>query len=623
MQFNENQIKAINHYTGNCAVLASAGSGKTSVLIHRIVNLITKYNVSPSKIIAITFSRKAADNMKNRLKLLLPDIYDKVAIDTFHAIGYKILRENGYYSTVIKEWEKSKIINEIIIKDLAIERDELEIDRNSILNFISFQKSNLLDCQSILIDTKHTPYSFTMMKKIYTLYEQYKSKENKIDFDDMILNCYKLLESNDSIRLRYQNKFKFILCDEMQDTDVGQYELLRLLGKTNNNVFCVGDPLQCIYEFRLANNNFLINFYKDWDDTTVINLNTNYRSTDNIVKISNNLVKNIKETTHAFYVESIANNEPFNNVVFNHYQDEVDEADSIAKMITNMIKNNIYQNNDFAILSRTNFQAQAIEAGLYKEHIPYEVVDGKPFYERKEINDLICFLRLAMNNKDDESFKKIYNTPNRYLGSVFLQEIQTYATKRKISLFESMGSFPRCDEWRYKNGIRELEEIIHTISKKKSNVGIIIQVIRNMLNYDKYINKDGYENNDKNDKIENLDILVTFAEKFKSIKDFLNEIDSMSTNKSETNNAVKIMTIHKSKGLEFPVVFVTGINNLILPHIKSDNINEERRLLYVAMTRAEKELYLSSTEYYGTKINGISEFIYDIFDEKYLNTLTK
>ena len=616
MEFNDNQIKAINHYTGNCCVLASAGSGKTSVLTHRIVNLINTHKISPENILAITFSKKAKDNMRNRINTLLDTgIGAKITIETFHALGYRLLRESRFtvFNSIIESWKQKQTIKDILIKDLHIEDNDRNIKINDILNFISHQKNNLIDCNSKLISLDNMPYGINVMREIYQRYESAKAKEYKIDFDDMLLNTYKLLTFKDNEREKYQNRYKFICVDEFQDTNYAQYEILRLLGKKHNNVYVVGDPLQNIFEWNLANNDYLINFHKDWIDTKVIPLNINYRSTQDIVDISNKLVEGIKETTHQHYYKSKADKPKYKKPEFICYENEEIESDSIAKKVIELGCNY----SDVAILTRTNFQSQAIERGLYNNNIPYEVIGSSTFYEQKEIKDMVSFLRLIDDLNNNEAFKQIYNTPNRYLGSVFLNEISAYAQKCKISLFEGMLYFPRSHEWRYKNGINELKDLVTKLKKRKRyKVGELIEIIRNDLNYDNYISKEKYENNDKNEKVDNLNTLVSLANKYNDIKAFLQEIDNILgfTKNSNITNKVKVMTIHKSKGLEFPIVFVPSVNNLLLPHAKSENENEERRLFYVALTRAEKELYVSSTLFYNNKDMDISQFIYDIFD---------
>ena len=627
MNFNENQLKAINHYEGNCCVLASGGSGKTGVLTNRIANLINTYNVDPRNILAITFSVKAKENMLNRLINLVDESkVDFITINTFHALGNSILKEcrYNYFHNKIKSWQQKQFINNIVVKVLGIERKESEVETNDILSFISYQKNNLLDYNDEVKETKFMPYKLNIMQEIYQKYEEMKKNEKVMDFDDMLLHTYKLLVNNDLTREKYQDRYRFIAVDEKQDVNVAQYEILRLLGKKYNNVFVVGDPLQNIYEFRGANNNYLIDFHKDWIDTTIIPLNINYRSSQDIVELSNKLVKNTKETTHKYYYESIAHKPKFKSPEFSYFTDEVNESEGIANKILEIKKsNNNSKFSDFAILTRTNYQIQAIERGLYKNNIPYEVVGGTLFYEQKEIKDMISYLRLVKDINKDEAFKQIYNSPNRYLGAVFLNEVTTYSQKYNKSLFASMLLFPRSNEWRYKKGISEIHDIVLNIKrKKKYKVGDLINIIRKDLDYDKYISKEDTESNIRSEKIDNLDILVVLANKYDNIDKFLEDVDNLLgfSKGSDSEDRVKVMTCHRSKGLEFKVVFVAGVNDGLLPHAKSGNENEERRLLYVGMTRAEVRLFLSSTRFYGNRDMGISKFIYEIFDNNYIKS---
>lgn len=614
MNYNENQLKAINHHLGHCCVMASAGSGKTSVLVKRIENLILNHNVPPEYILAITFSRKAADNMKSKLTTLLSDKIESLNIETFHSLGYKILKDNGIIFSqhqLLKDWEKKSIIEDICV-DLHIvdKADRDNIDTNGIIFFISWQKNNLISPADKLIDISAT-YDIDSMRKIYSAYEDKKNQDNKIDFDDMIYQSYRVITLNGKIKAEYQNKYKFILVDESQDTNKAQYEMVKLLGH-NNNVFMVGDALQCIYGFRGSNNNYILKFYKEWDNPTIINLNTNYRSTNDIVKLSNKLVCGTKETSHDYYIESKANQSDYKQPELIHYTDEHEEGKGICKKIKEL--SNTYKFDDFAILTRTNFQMQAIERELYLSNIPYEIVGGDSFYNLKEIRDMVSFLKLATIG-DDNSFRMICNVPNRFLGKVFVGDVEKYAIPNRLSLYEAMFEFPRATEWRYRKGISELENIVWKIRQNKNeNVGETIKMIRNELNYDNYISKDMYDNNDQSEKIENLDTLVSLASEYNSIDLFLEDVEKMSNpKKDEGIEKVKIMTIHKSKGLEFPVVFVTGVNAGILPHAKSSDENEEKRLLYVALTRAEKELYVSYVDKYNNKKIDPSEFLKTIF----------
>ena len=622
MNFNENQLKAINHYEGNCCVLASAGSGKTSVLTNRIVNLITVHKVKPENILAITFSVKAKENMQERLSKLIGDDINRITIETFHALGNKLMKESkyNYFHNKIKVWQQKQFINNIVVKILGIENNEKDVNTKDILSFISYQKNNLLDYNDEILKTNYMPYGINTMREIYQKYELTKKNEKLMDFDDMLINTYKLLSSNDSERERYQNRYRFISNDEFQDTNLAQYEILRLLGKKHNNVFVVGDPLQNIFEWNLANNNYLIDFHKDWIDTTIIPLNTNYRSSQDIVELSNKLVKGTKETTHKYYYESIAHKPKHKSPEFSYFSDEVSESEGIANKILeikNSDSNSKFSN--FAILTRTNYQIQAIERGLYKNNIPYEIFGSNLFYEQKETKDMISYLRLVKDINNDEAFKQIYNSPNRYLGAVFLNEVTTYSQKYNKSLFASMLLFPRSNEWRYKNGINEIHDIILNIKrKKKYKVGDLINIIRKDLDYDKYISKEDTESNIRSEKIDNLDILVVLANKYDNIDKFLEDVDNLLgfSKGSDSEDRVKVMTCHRSKGLEFKVVFVAGVNDGLLPHAKSGNEAEERRLLYVGMTRAEQMLFISSTRFYGNREMGISKFIYDIFSKE-------
>ena len=297
------------------------------------------------------------------------------------------------------------------------------------------------------------------------------------------------------------------------------------------------------------------------------------------------------------------------------YSDEFSEGVGIGNKINEL--NSQYPYKKMAILTRTNFQMQAIERALFHNKIPYNMPEGSTFYEQKGIQDMIAFLRLAHDKTNNEAFKRIFNVPNRYVGKVFLEEVSSYAKAKNLSLYQSMLRFPRSTEWRYKRGIAELHSVIHRISsRKRYNVGELIEIIRKDLEYDQYILKEILENEDTDGRLENLDTLVVEAAKYNNVSDFLSEIDNMVVfSQNEDENKVQLMTIHKSKGLEFPVVFIPSVSEGILPHARSSNKNEEKRLLYVAITRAETELFISSTAMYNNKLMEESEFLCNIFNK--------
>ena len=406
MNFNANQIRAINFHNGNCCLMATAGSGKTAVLTNRIKNLIEIYGVKPENILAITFSKKAKDTMVERLNKLLPCQSKNINIETFHSLGYKIMRSyTGINYKILKDNKKVTMINMLTKED---------IDTKTVINYISRQKNNL---------QYPNRKSVNLYDRLYYLYEQEKKKTgDKIDFDDMLLESYNILSNNADLLNRYISCYKYLLVDEVQDTNYAQNELIKLLGKNNNNVFIVGDPLQCIYNWRGSNNDYIINFHKDWENTTVINLDTNYRSTKDIVDMSNKFAETIEASKHEYYVESQTDVPYYKVPLLYTYEDEDDEADKIAEQINDFVSSEQYSYKDFCILARTNAQLQTFETTLYNNNVAYEVVDGSSFIERTEIKIILSYLKLANDIYDNESFEYIYYRPNRWLGKTFLEE---------------------------------------------------------------------------------------------------------------------------------------------------------------------------------------------------------
>ncbi len=376
----------------------------------------------------------------------------------------------------------------------------------------------------------------------------------------------------------------------------------------------------CIYAFRGCENKHFIDFPKDWVDTKVINLGLNFRSSDNIVKMANKLVEGMVETTHDNYIESVAFNPKFKQPTYTVYDNDEKEAIAIAKKIQSMIadRNNNYQLKDFTVLVRTNFQLQAIENAFFDAELEYCGVGIKSFYDRKEIKSLIYYLRLINDTNHNEAFESICNVPNRFLGKVFIDEVSSYAMLKDVSMFESMLKFPRSNEWRYKNGINQIVSIVaKAMNLKINNVAEVVAFIRKETDYDTFISRDIGED-DENDKLDNINKFESYCAGFETVKELLDKIDginSFTANAENNQNKVNLMTAHKSKGMEYGVVFIPSVNQGIMPHSKSDNIDEEKRLFYVAITRAEKEVFISSSRYGNRKAYEPSEFLYSIFDD--------
>lgn len=599
MELSEIQKEAVNCFNGCYDVIASAGSGKTAVLVNRIVKLIEEHNVAPENILAITFSKKAKDNMVERLTKMIPEYAKFINIETFHSFGYRIIRKfsKEEFEILDVDWKKVKIIESIMCETYKIkEADGTEVSKA--IHYISMQKNQM--CQ---------PNVKEKYGKIYKRYEDYKRAHQQLDFDDMLSKCFEILTNNKAALTYCQGKFKYILADEMQDTNAVQYEILRLIGSKYNNIFIVSDPLQAIYEWRGANNEFVLDFDKEWPDAKIIHLNKNYRSTEDIVSAANRFAKCIPEAGHAHYVESVADRGKIEEPHYNLYEDERTEAIEIAKKIKELADTG-YKYKDIAILTRTNARLQYFETALYAAKIPYAVVGGLSFTDRKEIKIVLSYLRLVCDSNDSKAFEYVYNRPNRYLGTQFLREVKMAVRENGSSLLDVVGEVIK-KNWRYQRAKSMCDTVEQIRKNHYKTVANMIADLRRILNLDSYISKGTSEDDDN--KIENLNTLQNMASKYRDVKKFISFMDSFSKEKKTELDSVQLMTIHKSKGLEFPVVFVAGVNQGILPHAKNKNISEEKRLMYVAITRAEKILYVSSTQTYNEHDAERSEFIPILF----------
>ena len=602
---NKQQIQAVLHKDHPCLVISSAGSGKTKVLTHRIAYLIQQ-GVFPENILAITFSKKAAEEMKSRLYKLDENIQN-VNVGTFHSICYSMIREQNYISNtkVIKNWQQTKFLEEVI------KQNKLKInwDYKSFLNFISLQKNNMITPDDELLIPENIEFLRDDLETIYFEYEKLKDNEHLIDFDDMLLKCYTMLKENSNIREYYQNQFKYILVDEFNDTNNIQFELLKLLLNKDENLFVVGDDKQEIYEFRFANISIMLDFQKVFPTTKIIKLNINYRSTRNIVELSNKLISHNKNQLDNVSKSNIGYCKP---IEINDYYDEDKEGDKIAKKIQEL-HNQGYKYKDIAILYRCNAQSRAIEDAFIVNKIPYIIISGINFLQRKEIADIIAYLKVIQNHSNDTAIKRIINIPNRYLGNAFINQISNYAEYNNKSIFDSLID-PKAIQGK-KYWENNAYNLYNTIDDLSCDINISPEkLIENVISKIKYIDYLMKLNDDSNieDRIDNIETFKTIASKFTNLDELLEYIDK-TINESNKNNSkldkVKMLSIHKSKGMEFPVVFLIGVNKDLLPHKKADNIEEERRICYVGVSRAEKLLYISYTQKYNRKDAGKSIFI--------------
>lgn len=613
-KLNNEQKKAATFKDGPCLVIAGAGSGKTKVLTTRIANLIEN-GVKPYNILAITFTNKAAGEMRERVNNII-NAHDAF-IGTFHSFGLKIIRENSALFnltsafTLIDTEDQTSIIKKIM-KDINI-TDKM-ISTAFIKSKISFIKNNMLSDSEIanfLISENEK-----IAVKIYYEYEKILKRNNTLDFDDLLKKPVELFNSNKEVLEKYQDKFKYILIDEYQDTNEVQYKLVKLLSKKYLNLFVVGDPSQSIYAFRGANYQNILNFEKDFKGCTVIKLPQNYRSTQTILDAANEVISHNKQRKDLDLFSDLGQGVKIKYIrTFNDSMENKRVVDEIQKLYEEG-----YNRKDMAIFYRTNAQSRSIEDALVKANIPYKVFGSFYFYKRKEIKDLLAYLKLIANPSDDVSLERVINEPKRKIGDKTIENLREKARSLNISMFEAIDSGK---ELEFKNLILNLIEI----SKDTSITGLIDKTLELSKMKETYENDKSLESDIR---LENLMEFRSVSETYEketgnvNLSDFLMEVSLVSdaAEYSADADAVTLMTVHSAKGLEFKVVFIIGLEENIMPISKAlyddEELEEERRLMYVAITRAKEKLYLLNAGrrmlYGNMQMNPPSRFISEISD---------
>lgn len=608
---NKQQIEAVKHIDGPCLVMAGAGSGKTKVLTTRIAYLIEN-GVRDYNILAITFTNKAAKEMRERVNNIVGEINS--FIGTFHSFGLRIIRENYMYLgldknfTIIDSDDVLSIIKKIL-KDKNL--DPKHYSPYYIRNKISFIKSQMLS--NIEIEKYFNTDIDLVVKDVYYLYQDKMVKNNSIDFDDLISKPVELFMGHKEILEHYQEKFKYILIDEYQDTNPVQYKLSTLLARSHKNIFVVGDMNQSIYAFRQADYRNILNFERDYEDCKVIKLEENYRSTNNILNAANSVIKNNKERKDLNLWSEKGDGL---KIKYMRAYDEKHEITLVIEEI-NKLLNEGYKRSEIGILYRTNAQSRVIEEGFLNKGIPYKVVGSYYFYNRKEIKDLISYLRLIYNNNDEVSLRRIINVPKRGIGDSAIKNIENISNIEGISMFDALSTKK---ELEFKSMILDLVDKSQSMSLTEL-IDVVLDVtgMKSELENDKTL-----ENELRLDNLmEFKSITASFEERTGLINlgDFLEEISLIAdiSNHREDNDEVTLMTIHSAKGLEFDVVFLVGMEEGIFPHTMSlmeNGIEEERRLCYVGITRARERLYLTNAKrrmlYGKDTMNMPSRFIDEI-----------
>lgn len=626
---NDKQKEAVLATDGPCLVIAGAGSGKTKVLTHKIAYDIES-GIKPWNILAITFTNKAANEMKERIEKLIGDAAKDLWMGTFHSICVRILRRYidriGYKTDfVIFDTSDQKTLIKECLKTLKVD-DKIFTDRG-VLSEISNGKNEMLEPKAYGVK-----YAGDFRKKtiaeIYELYQRRLRENNAIDFDDIINFTIKILSENPDVLDYYTEKFKYILVDEYQDTNKAQFTLVSLLASKYGNVTAVGDNDQGIYSFRGADISNILNFERDFPGTRIIKLEQNYRCTGNILKAANAV---IKHNENKYDKKLWTENEEGHLPCIYCGEDEYDEGRYIVEQINHLKTEEYYKNSDFTILYRMNAQSRAIEDILMREGIPYKVIGGLKFYERKEIKDIIAYLRLIHNSADNLSLKRIINEPKRGIGKTSIEQIQEISDKTGNSMYEIIRNAQEYGLTRAFSNSRDFIEQIEYLKSKKDELKIS-DLIKETLNKTGYTKALENENSvEAETRIENLEEFLTVAIEFEeesadnTLAEFLenitlsSDIDGM----EDQDNSITLMTLHSAKGLEFPVVFLVGMEEGIFPGYKTigepQALEEERRLFYVGITRAKQYLYLTCakhrTIFGSTSYNQVSRFVKEIPEE--------
>lgn len=622
---NAAQRQAVELASGPLLILAGAGSGKTKTLTHRIAYLLTEKHVWPNEILAVTFTNKAAREMRERLAGLTGQQNNRGFMPwmgTFHGICVRILRQDGASIGIQKNFviydedDRQGLIKQAM-KQLSIGTDKIK--PRSVSAAISNAKNDLIDPEGYAADA-HYPNQ-QAIAKIYTLYEQLRKSAGALDFDDLLIETVRLFREVSEVRQRYRQQFKHILIDEYQDTNAAQYAIVKFLVNDERNICVVGDDWQSIYSWRGADFKNILNFERDFPGATVVKLEQNYRSTGSILEAAQNVIsKNIERTDKVLWTAE-GKGAPVQVLAV---YDESEEAVTIASHIAAQVTAGARNFRDFAILYRMNAQSFAFERALLQQHVPYQLVGGVRFYDRKEVKDIIAYLRLLFQPNDRMSFSRIVNVPVRGIGATSLEKFLTWQGQTDMDIIAALENADQTSTLtpRAKHALTALGDILRSLQMRvaqNENPGEIIDHLIERTGYRDYV-LDGTPQAE--DREANLGVLISDAKAFVALPDFLEEVALMSSaDQSNDEDSVTLMTLHAAKGLEFPVVFMTGLEEGVFPSSRAleegpRQLEEERRLCYVGMTRAREELFLSyaqSRMQYGSRnYNDPSRFLQDM-----------
>ncbi|MFD2132345.1 DNA helicase PcrA [Pseudogracilibacillus auburnensis] len=632
---NKEQQEAVKHTEGPLLIMAGAGSGKTRVLTHRIAYLMDEKAVSPNNILAITFTNKAAREMKDRVKKLVGPESEYMWVSTFHSMCVRILRRDieriGYNRnfTIIDSSDQLTVMKQVL-KQLNI--DPKQYDPRAMIGQVSHAKNELITPE-VLTDQANNFFE-RQVASIYVAYQKMLRKNHALDFDDLIMETIHLFKRVPEVLNYYQRRFQYIHVDEYQDTNHAQYYLVKQLASRYQNLCVVGDSDQSIYRWRGANIENILSFEKDYPAARTIFLEQNYRSTKSILEAANHVINHNKgRKPKKLWTE----NEDGSKITYFQGATEREEALYVTEKVQDLLENGSYTANDVAVLYRTNAQSRSIEDMLMKANISYQMIGGLKFYDRKEIKDIIAYLRLITNPDDDISFERIVNVPKRGIGATSIERLRDYALKHDLSFFQAikeieMTGVPK----RAAQALIRFQDQMENLIKQQEFLTAtdMVEMVLEQTEYEQILKAE--KTIEAESRLENIAEFMTVTKDFektneddRSLVAFLTDlaliadIDSMDEAAIDAEEKITLMTLHSAKGLEFPVVFLIGMEENIFPHSRSladeDEMEEERRLAYVGITRAEKELFLTHasmrTLYGRTNMNPVSRFIHEIPEE--------
>ena len=632
---NDKQKEAAEYVDGPLLILAGAGSGKTRVLTYKIAYLLEKEIVKPWQILAITFTNKAAKEMKERVNSLIGDIANDIWLGTFHSVCVRILKREitllGYGTdfNIFDELDKEKVLKEVVKK---LNLDDKKYPISYLKSEISKAKENMKDAKKYQAESIGD-FRKEQVSKVYFMYEDTLKKNNSIDFDDIIMLTVELFVKYPDRLIYYQQKFRYILVDEYQDTNKIQFLLISLLSSAHGNICVVGDESQSIYGFRGADISNILNFENEFPNAKIVKLEQNYRSTKNILNAANNVIKNNKSKIDK---KLWTDNNDGEKIEYKTLGNEYEEVEYIVDEIDKICREDKKTYKDFAVLFRTNAQARVLEEVFMRSGTPYKLIGGIKFYSRKEIKDLTSYLKLIQNVNDNIALKRIINEPKRGIGERAIDKLDLLAASNNMSIFEYIQDPVNITGLRCQANLIHFRDMINDLIEKKDKIKIseLMKLILKNSGYEDMLNENDSKENEM--RFENLMEFIGVAIEFENenadnkLSDFLDSIALVSDvdKLDETNEAVTLMTMHSAKGLEFPVVFLIGMEEGLFPSKRSieedEEVEEERRLCYVGITRAKEKLYITNaskrTLYGSTTYTMPSRFVGEIPEELLTDT---